>query len=477
MPCSSLPLGADIGVWRPLAVDAEPHVPAGAHRLAARGREQAERQRADRGAIAGERDFSGVDPRAEGQQHRHLLAAAARLARPHAGASEALDLVLVHRAVLREPAEIAPGHARRCGAEIARRAHAEQLAAGDFFAQARGRVRAARLQEAAHPVERVGGVRLDAGAVADRAHARQRRGCFRHMSAALRPPDQLGSEHIQQLDIRHAADGEADRVAGDGSLRAGRVHQHRGRHTIRAALGRHTIRAALGRQDRVPVEQFYAGRGEAVAQRRRCLRRLAHLYHRGDFAAVIEGECGGCESEWSAAEHHHTPAGERAVADQQRVQRLGAHDTRQFRAGETEHEIARTGRDHEFGEAAQPGMLDIGQPDHRPGECRERRAGAPRPPGAGAEAHIDAEIVGGREVGAGREHLFQHPRRVLHRGGGAAAEQERDVHADLRRRDRVFVEKDHGSPGPCARERRYDAGRAGADHEQVGPFGEREVRE
>ena len=86
------------------------------------------------------------------EQERHLLPAAPALARAHAGARQALDLVRVERPVLAQGAGAPRAHRGRGRTEIAGRLDPDQLAAGDLLALAREDVPSAGRERGAEPL-------------------------------------------------------------------------------------------------------------------------------------------------------------------------------------------------------------------------------------------------------------------------------------------------------------------------------------
>src|SRR5215469_11000621 len=141
---------------QPLRRDVEPADPIVAHRLRLLVRpENAQGQRPDRRAIGGEGDLADGNAARRGEQHLHLLAAAPSLARPHAGAGQALHLILVQGPVLGQRLEIARLQLRGAPAEIAWRAQLDELAPRHLLALADHDVPAAdrdRRVEPAPPV-------------------------------------------------------------------------------------------------------------------------------------------------------------------------------------------------------------------------------------------------------------------------------------------------------------------------------------
>src|SRR2546427_239911 len=143
---AGLPVRAELGR------NAEPAHPVAAHgrRLVARP-QHAQGQRAERRTERRQRDPLDRRCRRLGEQQSHLLAAAAALARPHAGARETLDLILVDRPVAQERAEAARAHLRRLPGQIARRPRLDELTPRDLLALADVHLPAARVDQRAEP--------------------------------------------------------------------------------------------------------------------------------------------------------------------------------------------------------------------------------------------------------------------------------------------------------------------------------------
>jgi hypothetical protein len=436
--------------------------------------------------------------------------AAPALAGTHAGAGQALDLILADLPVSGERCQIVRFALAVLACEIARRANAEQVRQVDLLALAQMRlgigdgdrrcdpcrayyfdilVRRARLGlrrrlpcfgRAADKLV-AGGCRCmgpfrsgdrgihgfasdDAGTIPRREEAWNGSPAVRietrDIAAAMRREGDLGARDIEQLDHGSGACREDDGVAGEPARIRVVAAQLPHEHMVDA------VRPANGAGDHCLCQHGHALASELGATGK-IARRLSRLDQRDDLPAGGESclrELGRFDA---GAEDRQRPAIEGIVALEQGACGGDAHHTGQLPAGKGEADIAAPGRDDRRIEGEEPAALAIAEPGDMTAQPAQTRSLREQAPDGNAEPDVDAGLEGFGDPRVGCGDGLDHPRLVAGGAAHALAEMVGDVEPHQRVIDRVLIDQHDRDTAPGGFERRRQAGRAGSDDQQT----------
>ena len=299
----------------------------------------------------------------------------------------------------------------------------------------------------------------------DRRHARAHpRVDVGHEAAERGDEAQTRADEVQQLDVRHHADGPAHGVARDLALAA-----RDGRAVVIHSDDHHGLdlaRAPARRLDRVRREERHAARGQRLGGRRVAANLRVDLDDAHDLHPVLDRNLRGVKAERARAEDEQAARRQGAISREQRGGSAGTQSAGALPAGKAQQHVARAGGDDQPVIAEQPRAAIVGEPEHRHGQLLHGGPVDEGAPDVGAELHVDTGLVCARQLGVRLDHALEHQRTVAHGAIHPLAEAERDVHRHHVVVDGVLVDQHHLDTDARRLDRGRDAGGPGSDHDQ-----------